>query len=388
MRQSGTREPIEILVASSVLFLSIPLAIFFLGYLRWCVGLPLAALLLARLARLCFEAPRADSESPPVPRSALLLALTLALAWLAFSGIGGVGYQRWDFIKHNAVLKTLMDCAWPVRWTDPPYCFVYYCAWYLPAALVGKVFGWAAAQVALILWSLLGLVLTLLWVQQLVRRWSWTLPVLFVFASGLDIIGYLLLHRHLPHGGEIEWWSHYWGRKSDFYFVAQYSGNTSLLYYVPNQAIAGWLATALVLHTIYTRTYGEYLPICFLALLLWSPFAAVGLIPFGLVAARRLRVKDYCSASNIVLVPAAGVILSLYYLSRAFPIREDGQCSTTSRRESYPSCCSSRSRSASMLFVWQCGFGSALRSTNSWRRSQSFSWSSVLFTVMVTITTG
>ncbi len=201
----------------------------------------------------------------------------------------------------------------------PAYCFVYYFAWYLPAALVGKIFGWAAAQVALILWSLLGLVLTLLWVQQLVRRWSWTLPVLFVFASGLDIIGYLLLHRHLPHGGEIEWWSHYWGRKGDFYFVAQYSGNTSLLYYVPNQAIAGWLATALVLHTIYTRTYGKYLPICFLALLLWSPFAAVGLIPFGLVAARRLRVKDYCTASNIVLVPAAGVILSLYYLSRAFP---------------------------------------------------------------------
>lgn len=307
------------LVACSVLFLSIPLAVFFLGYLRLFIGLPLAALLLVHLARLRLETPRADSEPPPVPGRALLLALALGVAWLAFSGIGGVGHQRWDFIKHNAVLKTLIEGAWPVRWNEPPYCFVYYFAWYLPAALVGKIFGWAAAQFTLILWSLMGLVLTLLWVQRLARRWSWTLPVMFVFASGLDLVGYLLLHHHLPHGGEIEWWSHYWGRKSSFYVVAQYSGNTTLLYYVPNQAIAGWLATALVLNTIYTRSYGEYLPTCFLALLLWSPFAAVGLIPFGLVAAWRLRVKDYCTASNIVLVPAAVAILTAYYLSRAFP---------------------------------------------------------------------
>jgi hypothetical protein len=307
------------LVASSVVYLSIPLVVFLFGYLRSWIGLPLATLLLVHLARLHSGTPSAGSKPRLIPIRTLLFALFVALAWLAFSGIGGIGYQRWDFIKHNAVLKTLIDCAWPVRWSVPPYSFVYYFAWYLPAALVGKAFGWGAAQFALLLWSLLGVVLTLLWVQQLARRWFWTLPVMFLFMSGLDLIGYLLLHHNLPHADQLEWWSHPSGRSSAFYIVAQYSGSTSLLYYVPQQAIAGWLATALVLHTIYTRSYGEYLPTYFMALLLWSPLAAVGLIPFGLVAAWRLRVNDYFTAINIALVPATVTILALFYLSRAFP---------------------------------------------------------------------
>src|SRR5580700_4746046 len=55
------------LVASSVVYLSIPLVVFLFGYLRSWIGLPLATLLLVHLARLHSETPSAASKPRPIP---------------------------------------------------------------------------------------------------------------------------------------------------------------------------------------------------------------------------------------------------------------------------------------------------------------------------------
>ena len=99
----------------------------------------------------------------------------------AFVGVGGFAPQATDWIKHNAVLSDCVRQPWPVVLMDRAdrWPLVYYLAWYLPAALVGKVAGYAAAQVALWVWTSLGVMLAGGWFARLTR-----LPVDLLAVSG------------------------------------------------------------------------------------------------------------------------------------------------------------------------------------------------------------
>jgi hypothetical protein len=124
----------------------------------------------------------------------IILLLLTALLLLGMSGVGGYGYQDTDWLKHNAVLKDLIERPWPVVYRlggqDVP--LVYYVAFYLPAAFLGKLGGWFLANQVLFGWSLIGLILVMLWFLILNQRAAFTVVLLFVMFSGLDIIGELV----------------------------------------------------------------------------------------------------------------------------------------------------------------------------------------------------
>jgi hypothetical protein len=65
----------------------------------------------------------------------------------------------------------------------------------------------------------------------------------------------------------------------------QFSSNTTLLYWVPQQALAAWLMTALVLEALLHPHDLRYLGLSLAAGLLWSPLGLVGLLPYGFVLA-------------------------------------------------------------------------------------------------------
>lgn len=56
---------------------------------------------------------------------------------------------------------------------------VYYIAYYLPAALLGKLGGWLWAHQVLFVWSWIGLILAMLWFIILNRRAAFTVVLLF-----------------------------------------------------------------------------------------------------------------------------------------------------------------------------------------------------------------
>ncbi len=64
------------------------------------------------------------------------------------SGIGGIGFQHYDWNKHNAILSDLVRESWPVGYTyyGRPVALVYYIAYYLPAALDREDLGLACRQ--------------------------------------------------------------------------------------------------------------------------------------------------------------------------------------------------------------------------------------------------
>ncbi len=272
------------LVPVSLCYLALPYVIFFLGWLRWpisliCAGLvPLALLCVIRQAvreRDGIIGPEQEGTAGPLFtwRHAVLVLL-FSVVLLAISGVGGLGHQDTDWLKHNGILKGLVERPWPVVYRlggqDVP--LVYYVAFYLPAASIGKLAGWSLANYALFAWTLAGVILAIVWFVVLVRRVSFAVLLLFVMFSGLDVVGRLLVTPVVaairPEVSLVLMWDHIeqwsWGW--------QYSSNVTLLFWVPHHALAGWIGTAMLIHTILVPP--RKTPSLFLwsTTALWSPF--------------------------------------------------------------------------------------------------------------------
>jgi hypothetical protein len=220
---------------------------------------------------------------------ALGVLAVLALVWVVLSGCGGWAHQNGDYFKHNGVLGDLIHRTWPVSYTpaenaSAPGSLIYYVAYYLPAAAVGKWLGHSAGQNFIVFWTWLGVLLSLCAFSTAVSddrstRRQVLSGLFFIVASGADALGTYLASGAFPAlGVHIEWWA----------TIGEYASNTTSLYWVPQHALAGWLAASVVLADGDERRSF----VCTLEVaagtLLWSPFVSLGLLPFVLVRWLRL----------------------------------------------------------------------------------------------------
>jgi len=278
--------------ASAVAWLVIPYFLFLFGWLELPLALIFGALLGFGGWLTMREFHRFDQDDAILaarPTLQTLAAVTvLAVTLVMLSGIGGSGFQHYDWNKHNAILSDLVQESWPVGYTyyGRPVALVYYIAYYLPAALVGKFWGWPAANLALAIWSVAGLMLALvLFLQAVNRRRIWLALLVFVIFSGLDVVGSLVTHSPLsvlwPEREFPVAWS-YW-LNHDGWSAWQYSSNVKLLFTVPNQALAGWLLTALIVLPLLAAKRSHSTLFLWGLSALWSPFITIGLAPVLLV---------------------------------------------------------------------------------------------------------
>lgn len=346
------------LLSASCLYLILPYLIFFAGWLRWWLAIPAAALVVASsyycVRDLFGRAPGRglDQGGDRARWHPLVLLLAVAVVLSVLSGAGGYGAQDSDHPKHNAILKSLVEEPWPVMVASPKGSFpmVYYVAYYLPAGLFGKATGWEGANHFLQVWTALGLALSMLWFCVLFGRLTWLAIVVFVFFSGLDVIG-ATLFRFLEFTGRpdfhwstfdwssIDWASLRWWnwqiRWWDPALLRNYSSNMALVFFVPQQALGGWILTGMVCYLL--RQNGDWAKrslVFYWALsCLWSPLVTIGLAPllaldFAESRASLLeRLKAYGSLANLCGLAILG-ILGLYYLARFADLPFEGDPST------------------------------------------------------------
>jgi hypothetical protein len=245
-------------------------------------------------------------------------AFIVLAIWLFLSGVGGFGYQTLDYRASNALLKDLIVQNWPlvaeIQGTETN--IVYYVGYYLPAALIGKMSGWTAANLFIFLWTCVGITLSFAWFWKLSavdlkkrKRRILALSLLFCLAGGLDAIGYYVLrHNTFDITAHIEWWAYYF----------QYSSNTTLIYWVPQQAIAAWLLTGIVVFSIYERTNLKYMGVSIASAIIWSPFGVVGIVPYLLLLAivylRRRNRRLLLNSQSILFNSASLWIASIFCL--------------------------------------------------------------------------
>lgn len=185
-----------------------------------------------------------DSSLSNTEWKKLLVAFVIILIWTGVSGVGGAAYQTEDHVWRNAMYETLVNQKWPVIEAEIEGVgrrgYSYYMGFWLPAACVGKVFGLDIGYKFQIVWAALGIFLFYLLLCKILRRISiWPL-IIFIFFSGMDILGYYILGNDIGSVSQtmhLEWWAS----------AYQFSSFTTQLFWVFNQAIPAWLAVVMIL---------------------------------------------------------------------------------------------------------------------------------------------
>lgn len=258
--------------AAALAYLATPSLVFLIGWLEPVPGLVLSALLGIALLQLTLQQ---QSRSIASSLRAMLALMSIAAAWAAFSGGSHFFFANPDWRTRDTVYADLILSSWP-----PSYGFhegshlVLRTAfgYFLPPALLSKLMGLDWAPVILWFWTATGVALFMMLLPLPARLGPRLLILCFVviFFSGMDFPAILLIHGHMPvFPLPLEWWRPW-----------TYTSLTGQLFWAPNHALALWLGTAL----FFRHRADERLPalsvLLFPMLLLWTPFAVIGLLPW------------------------------------------------------------------------------------------------------------
>src|SRR5690348_10400631 len=99
---------------TALLYLVVPVEIFFLGWLRWEAAITAAALLgfaTWRTGQRWRDVPVGEWR---VSRGFLVSLVIVGLVWAGLSGVGGWVHQKGDFMFRNAIFHDLINRPWPV----------------------------------------------------------------------------------------------------------------------------------------------------------------------------------------------------------------------------------------------------------------------------------
>lgn len=301
-------------------YLFLPVLVFLLGFFVSWLGIPAAAFALA-----AFVASRPFALTMPLRWNGLtitgtLLLMGLAAAWTALGGAGHLFHANAiDWVPRYGVLRDLVVNDWPPRYLDADGQELVLRAplgYYMVPALLAKFVGIAWADWLLLAWTWLGVSLFFLAnFGETTGAKRVVVLILFVIASGLDIVG-VFWKDGLPWlGSHIEWWT---GRM-------KYSSNSTMLYWIPNHVIPGWVLGAWLWRLQGSVDILRRLPVIGLAVMTWSPLPLVGALPMIVVLAWRFHGellpggRDLWRALAYVLPPA--VLIVAYLLMSAGEIR-------------------------------------------------------------------
>lgn len=307
--------------------LALPSAVFAVGFLKWYIGIPLALLLAVAYWFSVRDMKAEEDQSLRFSIPSLLILIGVATFWCYLGGLGNLYSQSDDWCARNAIFRDLIRFEWPVIYQNKNAGLVYYIGYWLPSALIGRgVYlvtdsvrvAFFVGNIALWLWSVV--CVTVVWLLLLVylkankRPRMWLVVLIFIFFSGLDIVGtlYNTLFKHWRFPIHIEWWTSY-----------QFSSMTTALNWVFNQSIFAWLATVCFLFEKRVRNYA-FIIVCLLSS---APLPAVGLAiymvgyaVYYLVGAIRKKEaggfwRDVFTVQNILPVLTFLPVYFLYYMS-------------------------------------------------------------------------
>ena len=308
----------------ALLYLMVPVAIWLLGWFKWWIGWPAAGLLAWTL--------REPLRGPwrVAPRPATWGLLLLALGWVMTTAAGGA-FDRgnYDWIDHRALLLDLGRYPWPSFLPDALWAYLpmsdaapsapllrYYLGWYMTPGLAARLGGLGALQWAVPLWTWMGVALLLRLATQGCRGWRvWLAAAVLMFFSGMDVLRAALLEKRpcldmrLERAGlpefvfgcfPFEWWSH---------IELQYMSPMAALRWVPQHFIPAGLGILLLWRLRRNPRFLAVSGVWLAAIAFWSPFVAVGLLPFLALSLRANGLRPFLRWPNLCLAgPLAGLI--------------------------------------------------------------------------------
>lgn len=260
------------------LYLYIPILIFFLGWVKWNIAIPLAFLIVLMGYKIKKEDSAGSRFEMPSDKGVFILigCVVFLFVWCVLSGQGAYTLQADDWTKHNILLEDLINYEWPVRYQyNGQGVMDYYLAGYLLPALFGKIKkgGVRTAEIILLLWTCMGLLFTCMGIYVFLKcKKEWKIviicAVLFLFSTfivPLSGIYRILCPEDIGDG-------YYWLSAT---IKIQYTGNVTLLRWVFPQFVPTAAAMAgLLTNRRKVKNWG----IMCAPLVLYSTFCFVGVV--------------------------------------------------------------------------------------------------------------
>lgn len=252
-------------------YILLPLLIFLIGFCKGWIALLATAVVAVSAYFLYKNAPKLWVPSTRKEWALLALSAAVSVVWVYSAGIGALAFQNSDHTARNAIFELLATQPWPILVNNGDAMLTYYVGFWLPVAVISKLFHSIMLGYLLqIIWAALGVFLTFYYLlAALGKKTVWVL-VVFIFFSGLDIVGSMLffkLHPFQPLNliEHIEWWMPW----------LQFSSMTTQLYWVFNQAVPAWVVTLLLYH----EKNNKALVFLYACTFICSTLPALGLIP-------------------------------------------------------------------------------------------------------------
>jgi hypothetical protein len=309
----------------SLVYIFVPSVLFCGGWLKPCFSIPAILLILSGIY-LCSRKDETENlkgeEFFRISFFDISVVLGLVFVIVFLSGIGGyTNFQVGDQVKHNAFLYDLIEYDWPIGYENlgpqkKSYALVTYVGYYLPSALVGKMFGCTMASHFSFLWGYLGVLLTIVWFYRVVGKVSIFLALLFLFFAGLDIIGFIIIKKSF---WVIAPYLDYWliTPRNDFlnYAFWVYPANLSLLYVGPHHVLPNWLPVLMVVHYGFICKTSKNLIFLSSACAVGSVFVFIGLLPYILIAIIFNKAKKLFTFQNMIAAPMLVMVIGLFTIS-------------------------------------------------------------------------
>ena len=316
LRADKAGDDLPLLHRLAIIYLMIPVVIWLVGWFRWWFGIPAAILII-----LALRPALSGSIRLTPPRPMILAVVLFAALWVTSSAAGGVfDATNSDWNKHRWILLNLGYYSWPTIIPDflaPyltqdsqwPFLLRYYLGWYMVPGSVARLVGSDALNWAVPLWTWLGISLILLLFVQKRRGWGVIIALaIFIFFSGMDLVR-LILRDSIDTFGFHNIWS------GPGEIRAHYLSTMRSFHWAPQHLVPAAMYTLLLLQL---RRHPRFLRVSAVLLAVapfWSPFVAIGLLPFIAVLIWKNRLRRFLGWSSLALAPALAGLIAVYLTS-------------------------------------------------------------------------
>lgn len=321
----------------SIAYIYVPVFILIIGWCRLWFSIPILFVLGYAFYRVCSKH---DGKEQINFKPAEMFLCFLAIFMIAiYSGWGGIAPQSGDWGKHNAILRDLIQKDWPVIYENHGVSsmLTYYLGQYMVPALGGKVLykclelcsftdvlepnrsgcSFFAAEMVMFMWNSMGLFLV--WGQLFFLLHDpgkkFLVGIIFCFFGNPLVLGKFVYSLAGFDPGYMDY-----HRLDHEIYLLQYTTNFALLRWVFQHCLVPWMVMGMVLNR---STDIETYIFVGLPVVIYSPFAFLGMLPFMFVNLIRRMIKEKklivikaCfSIPNVLTVFSLGSFLFLFFFS-------------------------------------------------------------------------
>ena len=138
----------DLLRTAAIIYLTLPLLVFYCGFLRWyyaiLCSLGVAAVSLWSIKKL--DLTEAPNKQQTFSKKTVCAVFLFTMLWSYLGGMNGYFYQTSDWNCRNAIYFDLIQYPWPVIYPKSGGALVYYIGQWLPVAL-------SIQSKAILIWS-------------------------------------------------------------------------------------------------------------------------------------------------------------------------------------------------------------------------------------------